>query len=116
MAYEGPIQELIDELARLPGVGPKSAQRLAFWLVKADPADAKRLAIADTPTILKIPVVPISYGDAQPLLAARPLLGLANTVDQARLGHIDPALLAANTTCSHERSLCGLLLPVGKGM
>ena len=34
--YEGPIQELIDELARLPGVGPKSAQRLAFWLVKAD--------------------------------------------------------------------------------
>ena len=44
--YEGPIQELIDELARLPGVGPKSAQRLAFWLVKADPADAKRLAAA----------------------------------------------------------------------
>src|SRR5437773_10054811 len=44
--YEGPIQELIDELARLPGVGPKSAQRLAFWLVKADAADAKRLAAA----------------------------------------------------------------------
>ena len=44
--YEGPIQELIDELARLPGVGPKSAQRLAFWLVKADPEDAKRLAAA----------------------------------------------------------------------
>ncbi len=42
--YEGPIQELIDELARLPGVGPKSAQRLAFWLVKAPPDDAKRLA------------------------------------------------------------------------
>jgi recombination protein RecR len=42
--YEGPIQELIDELARLPGVGPKSAQRLAFWLVKAPPEDAKRLA------------------------------------------------------------------------
>jgi len=31
--FEGPIQELIDELARLPGIGPKSAQRLAFWLV-----------------------------------------------------------------------------------
>ena len=44
--YEGPIQDLIDELARLPGVGPTSAQRLAFWLVKADPADAKRLAAA----------------------------------------------------------------------
>jgi recombination protein RecR len=42
--YEGPIQELIDELARLPGVGPKSAQRLAFWLVKAPPDDARRLA------------------------------------------------------------------------
>ena len=46
MAYEGPIQELIDELARLPGVGPKSAQRLAFWLVKAPAEDAKRLAAA----------------------------------------------------------------------
>ena len=44
--YEGPIQELIDELSRLPGIGPKSAQRLAFWLVKSDPADAKRLAAA----------------------------------------------------------------------
>ena len=42
--YEGPIQDLIDELSRLPGVGPKSAQRLAFWLVKAPPEDAKRLA------------------------------------------------------------------------
>ena len=46
MAYEGPIQELIDELARLPGIGPKSAQRLAFWLVKAPTEDAKRLAAA----------------------------------------------------------------------
>jgi recombination protein RecR len=44
--YEGPIQELVDELARLPGIGPKSAQRLAFWLVKAPPEDAKRLAVA----------------------------------------------------------------------
>jgi recombination protein RecR len=44
--YEGPIQELIDELARLPGIGPKSAQRLAFWLVKAPTEDARRLAEA----------------------------------------------------------------------
>ena len=44
--YEGPIQDLIDELARLPGIGPKSAQRLAFWLVKAPPDDARRLAEA----------------------------------------------------------------------
>ena len=42
--YEGPIQELIDELSRLPGVGPKSAQRLAFYLVKAPTDEAKRLA------------------------------------------------------------------------
>ena len=42
--YEGPIQELIDELARLPGIGPKSAQRLAFHLVKADEGEARRLA------------------------------------------------------------------------
>ncbi|MGZ4110386.1 MAG: DNA polymerase III subunit gamma/tau, partial [Actinomycetota bacterium] len=46
VAYEGPIQELIDELARLPGIGPKSAQRLAFWLVKAPADDARRLAAA----------------------------------------------------------------------
>jgi recombination protein RecR len=42
--YEGPIQDLIDELARLPGIGPKSAQRLAFHLVKTDPREARRLA------------------------------------------------------------------------
>src|SRR5438874_70469 len=44
--YEGPIQDLIDELARLPGIGPKSAQRLAFHLVKTAPEEAKRLAEA----------------------------------------------------------------------
>src|SRR3989442_419371 len=44
--YEGPIQDLVDELARLPGIGPKSAQRLAFYLVKAPVQDARRLAEA----------------------------------------------------------------------
>ena len=44
--FEGPIQDLIDELARLPGIGPKSAQRLAFYVVKAPPQDAHRLAEA----------------------------------------------------------------------
>ena len=44
--YEGPIQELVDELSRLPGVGPKSAQRLAFHLVKAPADEARRLANA----------------------------------------------------------------------
>jgi recombination protein RecR len=42
--HEGPIQDLIDELSRLPGIGPKSAQRLAFHLVKSAPDEAKRLA------------------------------------------------------------------------
>ena len=46
--YEGPVQDLIDELGRLPGVGPKGAQRIAFHLLAADPADVKRLAHALT--------------------------------------------------------------------
>ncbi len=41
--YEGVVQDLIDELGRLPGVGPKSAQRIAFHLLQADPADVRRL-------------------------------------------------------------------------
>jgi recombination protein RecR len=42
--YDGVIQDLIDELGRLPGVGPKSAQRIAFHLIETDPDVAKRLA------------------------------------------------------------------------
>jgi recombination protein RecR len=44
--YEGAIQDLIDELGRLPGIGPKSAQRIAFHVLSADPADVNRLAVA----------------------------------------------------------------------
>jgi recombination protein RecR len=44
--YEGAIQDLIDELGRLPGIGPKSAQRIAFHLLAAEPADVTRLAAA----------------------------------------------------------------------
>jgi recombination protein RecR len=44
--FEGPIQDLVDELSRLPGIGPKSAQRLAFYIVKAPSPDARRLAEA----------------------------------------------------------------------
>ncbi len=40
------MQSLVDELGRLPGIGPKSAQRIAFYLLKAAPEDAKRLARA----------------------------------------------------------------------
>jgi recombination protein RecR len=46
--FEPPVQRLIDELARLPGVGQKSAQRLAFHLLNAEDADAQRLADAIT--------------------------------------------------------------------
>src|SRR5262245_21802759 len=44
--YEGAVQDLIDELGRLPGIGPKSAQRLAFHLLAADPLDVRRLVDA----------------------------------------------------------------------
>jgi len=44
--YEGVVQNLIDELGRLPGVGPKGAQRIAFFLLSAEPADVRRLADA----------------------------------------------------------------------
>ncbi len=43
---DGPIQRLVDELARLPGIGPKSAQRLAFHLLNIEDTDARRLAEA----------------------------------------------------------------------
>ena len=42
--YEGIIQDLIDELGRLPGVGPKSAQRIAFHIIQSDRVDVTRLA------------------------------------------------------------------------
>ena len=41
--YEGIIQELIDELGRLPGIGPKSAQRIAFHIVQSERVDVNRL-------------------------------------------------------------------------
>ena len=44
--YEGVVQDLIDELGRLPGIGPKSAQRIAFHIMEADAEDMVRLADA----------------------------------------------------------------------
>lgn len=41
--YDGVVQDLIDELGRLPGIGPKSAQRIAFYLLSADTVDVRRL-------------------------------------------------------------------------
>jgi recombination protein RecR len=52
--YDGLIQDLIDELGRLPGVGPKSAQRIAFHILDADPIDVNRLATALTEAKAKV--------------------------------------------------------------
>lgn len=46
MRYPAPIQRLLEELERLPGVGPKSAQRIAYWLLTVETTDADRLASA----------------------------------------------------------------------
>jgi recombination protein RecR len=46
--YAGPVQDLIEELGRLPGIGPKSAQRIAFHILKVPAEDARRLATAIT--------------------------------------------------------------------
>ena len=59
--YDGIMADLIDELGRLPGIGPKSAQRLAFHILQAEPADVRRLA-----EVLVTPGTPV---EAQELLA-----------------------------------------------
>ena len=52
--YDGPIQDLIDELGRLPGIGPTSAQRIAFYLLNSPRAEAERLAEAIKTGVEKI--------------------------------------------------------------
>ena len=52
--YEGIVQDLIDELGRLPGIGPKSAQRLAFHVLNSDPVDVNRLAAVLVEVKLKV--------------------------------------------------------------
>src|ERR1700689_3120635 len=52
--YEGVVQDLIEELGQLPGVGPKGAQRIAFYLLAADPADLRRLAAVLIEVIEKV--------------------------------------------------------------
>jgi len=52
--YEGPIQDVIDELGRLPGIGPKSAQRIGFWILDQPVEDVERLAKALVDVKLKV--------------------------------------------------------------
>lgn len=52
--YDGLIQDLIEELGRLPGIGPKSAQRIAFYILDADPEDVRRFATVLTEVKAKV--------------------------------------------------------------
>ena len=57
--FEGPLQDLIDEFSRLPGIGPKSAQRIAFHVLHMEPEDIERLqnalgAVRDGVTFCRI--------------------------------------------------------------
>lgn len=63
--YEGPVQDLIEELGRLPGVGPKSAQRIAFHLLNADPIDVRRLAHVLTEVKEKVRFCTICFNVAE---------------------------------------------------
>ena len=63
--YEGAVQDLIDELGRLPGIGPKSAQRIAFHLLQADPADVERLAHALTEVKVRVRFCEVCFNVAE---------------------------------------------------
>jgi len=63
--FVGPLQALIDELGRLPGVGPKSAQRIAFHLLKVAPEDAHRLADSIMAVKEKVTLCPRCFNVAE---------------------------------------------------
>ena len=65
MRYAPPIARLLEELERLPGVGPKSAQRIAYWLLTAESADAERLAGAITEVKRTIHFCPVCFNFAE---------------------------------------------------
>ncbi len=65
MRYPAPIISLLEELERLPGVGPKSAQRIAYWLLNADSAYAERLASAITQVKRSIHFCPRCFNFAE---------------------------------------------------
>lgn len=65
MRYAPPIARLLEELERLPGIGPKSAQRIAYWLLTAEPDDAQRLADAITEVKRTIHFCPVCFNFAE---------------------------------------------------
>ena len=68
--YTGPLQILVDELGRLPGIGPKSAQRIAFHLLKVAPEDATRLAEAIVAMKERVTLCPRCFNVAEGDLCA----------------------------------------------
>jgi recombination protein RecR len=68
--YTGPLRTLIDELGRLPGIGPKSAQRIAFHMLKVAPEDAMRLADAIVAVKERITLCPRCFNVAEGDLCA----------------------------------------------
>ena len=68
--FAGPLQALVDELGRLPGIGPKSAQRIAFHLLKVAPEDAMRLAEAIVAVKEHVTVCPRCFNVAEGDLCA----------------------------------------------
>jgi recombination protein RecR len=65
MRYAPPIARLLEELERLPGIGPKSAQRIAYWLLSAEGADAQRLADAIVEVKRTIHFCPVCFNFAE---------------------------------------------------
>jgi len=65
VVYSGPLQALVDQLGRLPGIGPKSAQRIAFHLLKVAPEDATRLAEAIVAVKERITLCPQCFNVAE---------------------------------------------------
>ena len=63
--YEGPIQNLIDELGRLPGIGPKGAQRIAFHILATDREDVARLASALREVVEKVHFCSVCFNIAE---------------------------------------------------
>ena len=68
--FVGPLQTLVDELGRLPGIGPKSAQRIAFHLLKVAPEDAHRLADSIMAVKEKVTLCPRCFNVAEGDLCA----------------------------------------------
>ena len=94
--YEGLVQALVDELGRLPGIGPKSAQRIAFYLLKTPAEDANRLAKSITEAKARVTPSDVELAN-QITYYARPCAAVQRAADSARADSIDKVMKAART-------------------